>query len=320
MRGKKISEEKVFEENGVKVLNLNFLTPFWGNIWKKIPYDLSGYDVLISHMPSGALFSLRLKEKLNIKYCISTHISDIQVLSNPIYSVYFKKKLLSAYKKADFISPRSVSLKNKIEKFIGEKQNIFTAPSGVKNEYIIQRNASEKPQKLIIVTVANLIKRKNIDVVLKALSKINEFDYEYRIIGDGKERKKLQQLSDKLKISDKVKFFGKLPHQIVLENLRQSHVFVMISRNETFGLAYLEAMASGNIAICAKNEGIDGILRNGENGFLCDINSDSLKELLIEVYNLKNDEISKILENTRNTTLEYTEEIASQNYLKNLFN
>ena len=132
--------------------------------------------------------------------------------------------------------------------------------------------------------------------------------------------KKLQNLAEKLKINNKVKFFGKLPHQIVLENLRQSHVFVMISRNETFGLAYLEAMASGNIAICAKNEGIDGILKNGENGFLCDINSDSLKDLLIEVYNLKDDEISKILENTRNTALEYTEETTSQNYLKNLFN
>ena len=320
LRGKKISKEKLFEENGVKVLNLNFLTPFWGNIWKKIPYDFSDFDVLISHMPSGALFSLRLKEKLNIKHCISVHISDIEVLTNPLYSIYFKNKLLSAYKQADYISPRSFCLKNKIEKIIGENKNIFIAPSGVKSEYIIERKNIEKPQKLIITTVANLIKRKNIDVVLKALSKIKEFDFEYRIIGDGKERKKLQKLAEKLKINDKVKFIGKLPHEIVLENLRQSHVFVMISQNETFGLAYLEAMASGNIVICAKDEGIDGILKNSENGFLCDINSDSLKDLLIEVYNLKFDEISKILENTRNTAFENTEEIASQNYFKNLFN
>ena len=40
----------------------------------------------------------------------------------------------------------------------------------------------------------------------------------------------------------------------------------MISSPETFGLAYLEAMARGNIVIGTKGWGIDGIVIDGENG------------------------------------------------------
>lgn len=320
LRGKKISEERIYLENGIKILNLNFLTPFWGNIWKKLPSDLGKFDVLISHMPSGALFSLRLLENIKTKFCISVHNSDIQVLTNPVYSIYFRQKLLSAYQKADFISPRSLCLKNKIESILGEKHNIFVASSGVKKEYITERTSFEKDKKLIITTVAKLLKRKNVDIVLRSLSKIKEFDYEYRIIGDGPELKNLQKLSKQLGIQDKIRFLGNIPHDFVLENLRQSHIFVMISKNETFGLAYLEAIASGNIVICAKNEGIDGIIKHSENGFLSEINEDALRKLLIEVYNFENEKISEILANTRNTALKNTEETACKNYLKNLFN
>ena len=43
--------------------------------------------------------------------------------------------------------------------------------------------------------------------------------------------------------------------------LRQNGIFVMISRDETFGLVYLEAMAAGCITIASKDEGFDEISR-----------------------------------------------------------
>ena len=328
VRGKKISKEGMYEQNGVSVLNLNFITPFWFNVFDKLPKDfnLKKFDVLISHMPSGALFSLRLLEKDKIPYCISVHASDIEVLSCPLYSFYFKNKLLSCYKKADAVSPRSFHLKNKIEKYIAKDKKIFPALSGIREEDILSEeelkekiNSFKNGGKVIITSVSSLIKRKNIDVILKALSKIKEFDFEYRIIGGGKERERLKTLVKRLNLEDKVKFLGKIPHNEVLEYLKQSNIFVLLSRRETLGLAYLEAMGNGNIVICAENEGVDGLIQNGQNGFSLEINSEKLSHLLIEVYNFDSEKISKILINTRKTALENTLSKASESYLNNIF-
>ena len=55
--------------------------------------------------------------------------------------------------------------------------------------------------------------------------------------------------------------------------LGQSDVFVLPSVNETFGMVYLEAMSQGCIPIGTSGEGIDGIIENGKNGYLCDRNN-----------------------------------------------
>ncbi|MBR6162731.1 glycosyltransferase [bacterium] len=328
LRNKKISKEGEYLENGVKVLNLNFLTPFWFNVFDKLPKDfnLKNYDVLISHMPSGALFSLRLTEKETIPYCISVHCSDIEVLSNPLYFLYFQQKLLCACKKADVISPRSFHLKTKIGKYINDKK-IFPALSGVKEEEILSEDelrekirAFKNGEKLIITTVSGLIKRKNTDVILKALSKIKEFDFEFRIIGEGKEKNKLINLTKKLNLEEKVKFLGKIPHSEVLEKLRESNIFVLLSQRETLGLSYLEATAKGNIVICTKDDGIDGLIENNKNGFSLEPAPDKLAEKLIEVYNFDEEKIADLLINTRKTALENTSWQACERYLNNIFN
>ena len=54
----------------------------------------------------------------------------------------------------------------------------------------------------------------------------------------------------------------------VIKNMRESDIFILPSVNETFGMVYLEAMASGCITVCTKNDGIAGIIKDGENGFL----------------------------------------------------
>ena len=38
---------------------------------------------------------------------------------------------------------------------------------------------------------------------------------------------------------------------------------------KTFGLVYLEAMARGCITVASRDEGFDGIIQDGVNGFLC---------------------------------------------------
>lgn len=322
IRGRKIKKEKILYEEGIKIYNLNFYSPFLFNIYNKLPKDflLKNYDVIISHMPCGALLANKLLKKDKIKYICSVHCSDIHVLTDKKYSIYFKNQLKKAYLAADKISARSPLLKSKIEKLIPEIENkTFIAYSGIENN-IISNDLTEKSNNkdtLNITTAASLIKRKNINIILKALSQLN-INYKFKIIGEGPEYNNLRNLVKKLNIKDKVIFTGRINRENVIKELNNSDLFILLSRNETFGISYLEAMATGNLIIAKKNDGIDGILKHEENAFLIDSNITELKNCIERIMKLNENQIKEIQQNMFKTIKEYTIEKASANYIENI--
>lgn len=330
LRKKKTFETKVFEEENIKIFNVNYITPFLFNIKNKLPnsFSLTDYDVVISHMPSGTIFASKLIGNSKIPFICSVHSSDIEVLTNKPYKIYFAQKLKKAYQKATLISPRSFVLKEKIESLIPQtKDKTFVAYSGV-DENIIEEKLSfiQKGQdiyntkKLKIVTVASLIKRKNVDIILKALAKIDFCDWEYTIIGSGKKLNNLQNLAIKLGINDRVKFTHSISQNKVFEILKDSNMFILLSEKETFGMAYLEAMAKGNIIISTKNDGIDGIIQNNINGFTCYPNTNDLIETVKRIIDLPYTNIENICINSYNTILKYTRKNAAENYINSILN
>lgn len=291
--------KKPYYKDGIygQVENINYITPFWGNIKKKIK-TLFAPDVVIAHMPSGLIFA----NKLGVSFCAGVHASDIEVLTNPIYKIYFKTELEKAYKNAKCIACRSYTLKDKFLKLYPQYENkTFVAPSGVDEEKIIKREWQEK-EKIKVLTCGQFIKRKNIDKVIKACERF--YNIELTVIGSGKQ--KLE------KISDKPIFLGQIPHEKVLEKMRESDIFILPSKNETFGMVYLEAMASGCITVCSKNDGIDGIIRDGVNGFLCE----DIEETLDRILSLEDKNM--ILKNSYETIMNFTSQKAGENYINYL--
>ena len=303
VRGKKYYQTGQYDE----VFNANYITPFWFNVKNKLP-EISKYDVIISHMPSGNIFANKFKGKL----ICGVHISDIQVLTNPLYSIYFKNQLLASFKRAEKLICRSYHIQEKLLKLYPEFKNKTTViPSGIEENLIIKRTPQIK-EKIKVLTAANLIKRKNIDKLIKACEKIERI--ELTIIGNGKELNKLK------KLSQKAIFTGKIPRNEVLEKMRTSDIFILPSVNETFGLVYTEAMASGCITVGTINDGIDGIIKNGENGFLTKPDSKSIEETLNKIINLNQEEINKIAENSYYTIKNYTSEACATKYLQSVIN
>ena len=308
LRGRKIIKEKLYEENGTKIYNLNFHTPFFFNVYNKLPKDFSlkNYDVMISHMPCGALMAQKLLKRDEIKYICSVHASDITVLKDWKY-LPFRNYLIKSYKLSEKISARSPILKDKIEQIIPNNKT-FIAYSGIDIEPIEKQLNKE----ITITTVSSLIKRKNIDVIVKALNEMPNL--KLNIIGSGKKEKSLKKLVE----HSNIQFLGQLQRPLVIEQLRKSDIFVLLSDNETFGLSYLEAMATGNIVIGKQGDGIDGIIQNNRNGFLINANSEELKKCLEKILSMKEDEISIIKTNCAKTIKELTMATAAENYLKNI--
>lgn len=323
IRGKKFKKTKVYYENGVKIYNINCFTPFWFNVYDKLPkyFSLKNYDVVISHMPCGALLANKLLKKEKIKYICAVHSSDITVLKDFKYVIYFRNALKNAYKNADKIAARSPFLQSKIEEIIPETAGkTFVAYSGLQDE-LIDTKLCSKPFNgnfVRIATVASLIKRKNIDVLIKALAMTADLRFRLIIIGDGKERKKLEKLASSLDVSDRVEFTGNLPREEVIKKLATCDIFALLSKNETFGLVYLEAMLCGNIIIANKYDGIAGILRDGENAFLIPPDEKELCRCLNQIISLKPEETERIKENAINTLKCLNQSAAAEKYINNI--
>ncbi len=285
--------KKTFYKSGIygNVENINYFLPFLGNIKNKIKTEFKP-DITIAHMPSGILFA----NKLGLPFIAGVHVSDLEVLTNPLYSIYFKKALELGYKNALKIACRSEVIKNKFLKLYPEYEaKTFVCYSGI-DENIITKRAWESGKR--ILTCAQLIKRKNIDKVIKACESL---DVELKIIGEGKEYKNLR------KLSKKPIFTGRLEYGKVIEEMRKADIFVLPSKNETFGMVYLEAMASGCITVCSENDGIAGIIKDGFNGYFW---KDNIIETIINSNNQ-----NEILKNSYATIKNYTTEKASANYL-----
>lgn len=328
LRSKKIYIKEEYTENGINILNLNFFTPFLFNIKNKLPkdFDLHYYDVVISHMPSGTLFASKLIEGSKIPFVCSVHASDIEVLTSPTYKFYFSKELKKAYERADLISARSYVLAEKIKSLIPNAQyKTFTAFSGIEERHIESEefftkklNHLARTEKIKILTTASLIKRKNIDIVLDALSKLEFKSWQYAVIGGGPELKRLMKLAKKLGIDKKVVFLNKLSRKKVFEFLEESDIFILPSENETFGMAYLEAMSKANIVICTKNDGIDGIIKHNINGFAIPSNSKKLASTISKIKNMQYEQLREIYLNSYKTIYQHTEKMAANNYIENV--
>ncbi len=290
---------KTYYKSGIygQVENINYFLPFVGDIKKKIK-TLFAPDIIIAHMPSGLIFA----NKLGVSFSAAVHSSDIEVLTNPLYRIYFKTELEKAYKNAKCIACRSYILRDKFLKLYPQyAKKTFVAPSGIEEEKIIKREWQEK-EKIKVLTCGQFIKRKNIDKVIKACEKFENL--ELTVIGSGKQ--KLE------KLSEKVKFLGQISRSEVLEKMREADIFILPSKNETFGMVYLEAMASGCITVCSRNDGIDGIIKDGVNGFLCEDVEETLDRII------EHPDKNRILENTYLTIKGFTTEKAGQSYINYL--
>lgn len=315
LRRKPFYKTGFYEFEGVRIFNVNYFTPFLFNFSNKIQKELNlyNYDVIISHMPSGIIFANKLAKIIKKPLICGVHTSDIEVLTNPIYKFYFKDQLQDAYKNAAKIACRSFVLQKKFNNlFPNLAEKTFVASSGANSNINYSTFRPFNPSTMKVLTCANLIKRKNIDKLILAIKDLE--DFELTIIGNGSELKYLKKIGSNS--SNEIKFLGRLPQEKVLQEMQKSDIFVLPSIKETFGMVYLEAMASGCITVGTKNDGIDGIIINGENGFLCEPTIESIKETLLKIKNFEN--IEKIVENSLKTAKEYTQKNCAKNYLDQL--
>lgn len=240
---------------------------------------------------------------------------------------YINNGKFDVTKYADSIDVWGARSKNDAE-FIKEALSLnkmpFVCYSGVPDEFIEKYSYDANkfkavPQEWKFIYVGRLVKYKNIDKILIALSEFKEKDFCFDVIGSGAEEENLKALANELGISDKVVFHGRMPREQVMEYMSKAHCFVMVSKGEIFGLVYLEAMAASCIAIGSRNEGIDGVIEDGKNGLLCEAaNAEALTDTLRHLFDMKPEELQELSESGFKTASEFTDSNVAKWYLDSI--
>lgn len=119
---------------------------------------------------------------------------------------------------------------------------------------------------ILLISVGEMIKRKNHQIILSAMKSINQDKVHLFICGDGELQEYLKKLSISYGIEDKIHFLGF--RRDVPNVLCSADIFIFPSLWEGLGLAGLEAMYMGIPVIGSKRQGIKDYVRDGETGLL----------------------------------------------------
>lgn len=123
---------------------------------------------------------------------------------------------------------------------------------------------------LIILSVGELNKNKNQQVIIKALSKISNEHVHYCLAGNGPRLKNLQKLSVKMGVKERVHFLGY--RRDLVDIYKSADIFVLPSKREGLGMAAIEAMACGLPIVTSDRQGINDYSIDGLTGYKCSSN------------------------------------------------
>ena len=159
-------------------------------------------------------------------------------------------------------------------------------PHPVDEQYFVEKITLSQSEVAQFVSAGRLLALKHFDKVIEALSKLDH-DFQWDIFGDGPEYDNLQNMIHDRQLQQKVKLRGRIPFEELVYKLSEYDLFIMPSFPETLGRVYFESMARAVPVIGAYKAGVDGIIKDGREGYLVDHRSlDSIKNKIEEFLSL----------------------------------
>lgn len=267
------------------------------------------YELDLGKIP---IFSLKLKklvEELNpdIIHChcfwptvlSGMYLKKFKIIStlhnNPLEDFYYEYgKILSIFmtKVMIFFQKQfylNISISNYIKEVHKklELNNIVTIYNGVPKIEIFKKAKKENnKEKLKLITISVLNKRKNILFLLKVIKELKKKNvkFELKIVGDGNERDSLENYIQKNSLQNEVFFLGKLPREKVYKELEQSDIFLFSSLSEGFGLVIVEALLCEVPVIASNMPVMKEIIINNKNGIICELDIEEYINAILKIY------------------------------------
>lgn len=120
-----------------------------------------------------------------------------------------------------------------------------------------------------ILSMARLVPEKGVADVIRALTQLPEH-YQLTIAGTGPQQAELEQLVSELELKHRVKFLGWVGYDAKLAVMQKADLYCLPSRYDSFGMAFIEAMAVGLPVVALRQGAVPDVVKHRETGILVD--------------------------------------------------
>lgn len=250
-------------------------------LYKKAVKSLGSPDVIHAHFYSIAAIASVLKHRFEVPFVVTEHSSKLNKNILNISELDVKLAQM-AYKDADCVVAVSNALSSNLTNNFGISAAVIPNIVDVSNFQYFKR---EQHDIFTFVSVGNLIPLKCFDLLVTAFAEAFAGDSNVRlkIVGGGVERERLQDIVNQLDVSSQIDFTGEVCRSELKEAIYGGDAFVLASSSETFGLSYVEAMASG-LPVIATDCGGPSDFVNQSNGYVIPVDDkDALINALKEM-------------------------------------
>jgi N-acetyl-alpha-D-glucosaminyl L-malate synthase BshA len=225
----------------------------------------------IPHAYAAYMAQQMLKDEgIYVPIVTTLHGTDITLVGN---HPFYKTAVTFSINKSNAVTSVSESLKKDTLRLFNIKKEIEVIPNFIdleKHQHKFtdcQRQMMANDDEFIITHISNFREVKNIPDVIKIFNNIQkEVPAKLMMVGEGPEKEQAEVLAKELGISNRVVFFGNSNE--INRILCFSDLFLLPSRTESFGLAALEAMASGVPVISTSSGGLPEVNIHGYSGYL----------------------------------------------------
>ena len=178
--------------------------------------------------------------------------------------------------RADRVVSTSKAMAVRVREVCPDIKDIVVVPFGVDTNVFRPRPKQAKDNAALVVgTVKSLADTYGIDLLIEAFALIRTEHGtlpELRLVGSGPQEAELRALVEKRGLSERVTFVPRVPHDKVPEELAKLDVYVALSRQESFGVAVIEASACELPVVVSNVGGLPEVVINASTGFLAPAN------------------------------------------------
>jgi glycosyltransferase involved in cell wall biosynthesis len=180
-------------------------------------------------------------------------------IHNKIFKAFVLKKIdciitASKFERDNFLKDISQDLEKKI----------YIIPHGIDDIKVNSKIKSINENKINLIYAGYLQKRKGVHYALRVLHELirkNAMDsITFNIIGKGKYENTLRNLARELKIDEYIKWKGFLPREEFAEEISNADIFLLLSKNENYGITVPETLSLGTPIIVSNNSALKEFL------------------------------------------------------------
>ncbi len=218
--------------------------------------------------------------------------------------------------KADaIISPSKWQAAVLLQQYPAAQNKLYVVPNGVAPLSVLTQNGLRRKEQLLFA--GRLVRQKGVAEAIAAIADLKKMERRVRldIIGNGSSNyvKYLHTLSRRLHVSSHVRFLGQCSHQTVLRRMRSAGAVIMPSRNESFGLVALEAMATGAPLVSTRAGGLRDFVDGDTAAIIESSASDAISKAVAQVW-LQKERTRKRQRAAFERSLHYTWDIVASQY------